>query len=119
MEFNSFEDWVEKLVYISKENQHFVVVEGKNDVKKLSSYGVENIYPIKGKKFYDIVEELEFANLCILLVDLDKQGEKIFSKLKFLLQREGIPVDTSFREYLKNFDYEEIEKLPNLKGDLR
>ncbi len=118
MEFNSFKDWIDKLVNISKEESTYIVVEGKNDVKKLSLYGVENIYPIKGKKFYDIVEELEFANLCVLLMDLDKQGEKIFSKLKFLLQREGIPVDVSFREYLKNFPYEEIENLPDIKENL-
>jgi len=115
MEFYSFKDWIEKLVSISKEESIYIIVEGKNDVKKLKLYGVENIYPIKGKKFYDILEDLEFAKLCILLVDLDKQGEKIFSKLRFLLQREGIPVDSSFREYLKNFHYEEIESLPYIK----
>lgn len=118
MEFNSFKDWVEKLINVSKEENTYVVVEGKNDIRRLKLYGVESIYPIKGKKFYDVVEDLEFANLCILLTDLDKQGEKIFLNLKSLLQREGIPVDVSFREYLKNFPYEEIEKLPDIKETL-
>jgi 5S rRNA maturation endonuclease (ribonuclease M5) len=116
MKFNSLKDWVNKLVEYSLINGVFVIVEGKNDVITLSKLGVKHIYPIKGKRFYDIVEDLEYSKLCILLLDLDKQGEKIFQKLKALLQKEGIPVEISFREYLKKFDIKEIE---NLKPDLK
>jgi len=118
MSFSSLKNWVERLIIVSKGDNVVVLVEGKNDVKKLSSYGVENLYPIRGRKFYDIVEDLEFCNHCIILVDLDKQGEKIFKKIKFMLEREGIPVDTSFRDYLKTQPYEEIENLPNIE-DIR
>lgn len=112
MIFNSLKEWKNKLVEYSRYPEVYVIVEGKNDIKTLSSLGVKNLYSLKGKRFYDVVEDLEYCKLCILLLDLDKQGEKIFNKLKFILEREGIPVEISFREYLKNFNIKEIENLP-------
>ncbi|NPA54009.1 MAG: topoisomerase [Aquificae bacterium] len=114
MKFSSLEDWKNKLVEISLEENVSILVEGKKDVKVLKNFGVENIFPLKGKRFYDVLEELEDKILVILLFDLDKQGEKIFQKFFFILQREGIPVDISFREYLKQFDIEEIEHIDRL-----
>ena len=111
MEFSSLEDWKNKLVETSLNENVSVLVEGKRDVRVLENLGVENLFPLKGKRFYDVLEELEDKILVILLFDLDKQGEKIFQKFLFIFQREGIPVDVSFREYLKQFDIEEIEHL--------
>ncbi len=111
MKFNSLEDWFLRLKSYSEFEGVFVLVEGKNDVKILKRYGINNLYPIQGKRFHDIIEELEFANLCIILTDLDKQGEKIANKLEKLFKKEGIPVNLDFRKFLKNYPFKEIEKI--------
>lgn len=112
MEFISLKDWLERLKEFSEKEKTVVLVEGKKDKQKLEKFGISHIYSIKGKKFYDILEELENEDLVIILTDLDKQGEKISSKISSMFQREGIPVDLEFREYLKNFDIKHIEDIP-------
>ncbi|WP_457640511.1 toprim domain-containing protein [Persephonella sp.] len=112
MEFQSYEDWKDKLISYGNQEGIVILVEGKNDEIKLKKIGISNTLSLKGKKFYDILEEVENCKEVVLLFDLDKQGEKIFNKFFQLLQREGIPVNTAFREYLKNFDLKEIEKIP-------
>ncbi|WP_051654787.1 toprim domain-containing protein [Persephonella sp. IF05-L8] len=112
MEFASLKDWLERLKAFSEKEKTVVLVEGKKDKQKLEKFGISHIYSIKGKKFYDILEELENEDLVIILTDLDKQGEKISSKISSMFQREGIPVDLEFREYLKNFDIKHIEDIP-------
>ena len=114
MEFSSFLDWKKKLIEYGNRENVVILVEGKRDESVLRNWGIVNILSLKGKRFYDIVEQVEFTDLCILLFDLDKQGEKIFQKLKSMLMREGIPVNETFREYLKNFDIKEIEELSTL-----
>ncbi len=116
MEFRSFSHWKEKLKEYGNTENIFILVEGKKDESVLKDWHIKNVVSLKGKRFYDVVEELELADLCIILVDIDKQGEKIFKKIKFLFEREGIPVDVSFREYLKNFPIKEIEELPFLEA---
>jgi len=112
MEFASLKDWLERLKAFSEKEKTVVLVEGKKDKQKLEKFGISHIYSIKGKKFYDILEELENEDLVIILTDLDKQGEKISSKISSMFQREGIPVDLEFREYLKNFNIKHIEDIP-------
>ncbi len=112
MEFTSLKDWLERLKEFSEKEKTVVLVEGKNDKQKLEKFGITHIYSIKGKKFYDILEDLENEDLVIILTDLDKQGEKISSKISSMFQREGIPVDLGFRESLKNFDIKHIEDIP-------
>ncbi len=112
MKFESFSDWKKKLIEYGNREDTVVIVEGKRDEDVLKRWGVKNVFPIKGRRFYDILEEVEYCELCILLIDVDKQGEKIFTRLRDMLKREGIPVDTAFREYMKGFDIKEVEELP-------
>lgn len=111
--FLSFEDWKNKLKEESENNKTCILVEGKRDFSKLSSYGISNVISLKGKKYYDVVEELvNNFDKCILLFDIDKHGEKMSQKFLKMLTAEGISVDTSFRDYLKALNIEEIENLP-------
>ena len=73
MEFASLKDWLERLKEFSEKEKTVVLVEGKKDKQKLEKFGISHIYSIKGKKFYDILEELENEDLVIILTDLDKQ----------------------------------------------
>ncbi|MEZ0323442.1 MAG: toprim domain-containing protein [Hydrogenothermaceae bacterium] len=109
----NLEDWKKLLRDRSSEDRVCVLVEGKRDFKKLSSFDIKNIYTLKGKRFYDVVEEIvENFDTCIILFDLDKHGEKMTLKFSQLLSSEGVEVDTSFREFLRNFNIEEIENIP-------
>jgi len=116
MSFESFKDWKEKLKEYGNTENVVVIVEGKRDEQVLKRWGIQNVFAIKGRRFYDILEEVEYCNLCILLIDTDKQGDKIFYRLKQMLEREGIPIDTDFREYMKNFGVKEVEELPFIEN---
>ncbi len=111
--FLSFEDWKNKLREESKNDKTCILVEGKKDFYKLSSYGIDNIISLQGKKYYDVVENiLNHFDKCILLFDNDKHGENMFQKFLKMLTAEGVNVDSSYRDYIKNLNIEEIENLP-------
>ncbi|WP_457621522.1 toprim domain-containing protein [Persephonella sp.] len=112
MEFRSFDDWKERLKEKGSKENVVVLVEGKKDEARLKKIGVKNIIPLKGKKFYDVLEKVENCREVILLFDLDKHGEKIFCKFFQILQREGIPVNREFRDFLKKYSIREIEDIP-------
>jgi 5S rRNA maturation endonuclease (ribonuclease M5) len=112
-ELQSFENWKEKLREESIKSDVCVLVEGINDLRKLSNYGIQNIIVLKGQRFYDVAEEiLENYNKVVILFDLDKHGNKMVQQFKKIFENEGIEVDLSFREFLKGLNVEEIENLP-------
>jgi 5S rRNA maturation endonuclease (ribonuclease M5) len=92
-----------------------VIVEGKRDFWILNRLGIKNIYTISGKRYTDLLEEIpENTEEVILLTDLDPQGEKIFKKLKALLEKFNLKADNSFKEELKKFGIVEVEQLREL-----
>ncbi len=112
----NLDEWLERLKAISEREGTVIVVEGKRDAQKLQKLGIKNIYQIKGKRFYDILEDLENSSYVVILTDLDKQGEKMFSRLKYILEREGIPTDGRFRQMLKKSGIKHIEDIPIRRG---
>jgi len=89
-----------------------VLVEGKKDKYALDAFKINNIYTISAPLF-KIVEDIA-ANFdsCILLLDLDKAGNKLFKKLKEDLQKNGVKINTKFRTFLfKKTGLKEIEGL--------
>ncbi len=108
----NLDEWLERLKAISEREGTVIIVEGKRDAQKLHKLGIKNVYQIKGKRFYDILEEIENFSYIVILTDLDKQGEKMFSKLKYILEREGIPTDGRFRQMLKKLGIKHIEDIP-------
>lgn len=115
MSFSSLKDWLDSLKSKSVDGV-CVLVEGKRDFSRLTALGVQNIYTLKGKRYYDVIEEiLENCNLCIILFDLDKHGERMTEKFSALLKKEGIDVDLSYREYLRTFDVIEIENISRIE----
>lgn len=108
-----FNEFIARLREASK--KYPVLVEGKRDLFTLRRFGVRNIYTLSGKNYIDFVESLpDETERVILLVDVDKQGEKIFRNLSEVLKRYNIAVDGSFREYLKRLGIEEVEHLGEL-----
>ncbi|MGC8941124.1 MAG: toprim domain-containing protein [Sulfurihydrogenibium sp.] len=111
--FSSFEDWKKKLKEESENRKTCVLVEGKRDFQKLSRYGINNVIVLQGKKYYDVVEYiLNNFDICIILFDIDKHGEKMAQKFSHMLSSEGVNVNNIYREYLKILNIEEIENLP-------
>ncbi len=110
MEFKNFSDWLGKLRSLSEELA--VIVEGKNDLRALSRYGVKNVITLSGKRFSDIPDLLEgrFRG-AVLLLDLDPKGERMNRKLGELLTSQGFLVNEDFREYLRQAGIIHIEEL--------
>lgn len=97
---------------INLEKEKTVIVEGIKDKRVLEDIGFNKIITLNGRPLYKIVEELNCKEI-ILLVDLDKEGKKLYSKLKSLCSRNGIKVDDRFRNYL--FKETKIRQIEGLK----
>jgi len=89
------------LEHIERLKGCMVVVEGKNDRKALESLGVSGIIELSKKPIYAIIEDVvESGKRCAILTDLDKKGKELYGKINSGLQRFGVRVDNSFREFL-------------------
>jgi len=110
MDFRNFSDWIDRLRELSK--KYPILVEGKNDVRALRRYGIDNVIPLSGKRFSDIPDILEFSSEgAILLYDLDPHGERINRKVKDLIRSQGFKAIEDFREYLREAGIIHIEEL--------
>jgi len=110
---HNLEDWLIKL----KTSNKLILVEGKKDKKALEEFDIYNIITID-KPIYQLVEEISLnGKECILLVDLDKEGKKLYSKIKHDLQKHGVNVDSKFREFL--FKHTKLANIEGLKTYVR
>ena len=108
---HSFDEWINKL----KNSNQPIIVEGKKDKLALERFEISNIITLSKYPIYKIVEDISSNNKkCILLVDLDKEGKKLYNKLRNGLQRNGVKVNNKFR----NFLFRET-KLSNIEGLVR
>ena len=108
MLMNNIDDWI----YSIRKSKKLIVVEGNKDKKALNSFGIHNVITIK-KPLFEVVENISnITDECILLLDLDKEGRKIYSYLKRNLERVGVKIDSKYREFLfKNTELTNIEGL--------
>ena len=79
-----------------------IIVEGKKDVRSLSSLGVPHskLLPLNGAPLYTILDAVLPRSNVALLTDLDGEGKKLHAKLKPELVKKGVFVDEKFREFL-------------------
>lgn len=82
---------------IKRENL-LIVVEGKKDKEALQKLGLSKII-ILNKPLFQLVEEIKEKEI-ILLTDLDKTGRKLYHLLKKDLNKNGIKVNNSLRNFL-------------------
>lgn len=86
-----------------------VIVEGKKDKKALEEFGIKNILTFDAH--HALAEKINEKEV-VLLVDLDKEGKKIYGKLKDILSRKGIKINDKLRHYLfRNTKLRQIEGL--------
>ncbi len=92
------EEWITKL----QETDKIILVEGKKDKAALASLGITNVITLNRRPLFEVVEDIAAKYKdCILLVDLDKEGKKLYGKLNSGLSRHGVRVDKKFREFLQ------------------
>lgn len=100
--------WLEKL----KASDKIIIVEGIKDVNALVRLGIprDRIRRLN-KAAFAVAEELAKEHKeAIILTDLDKEGKKLYASLKTNLTRNGVKVDSFFREFLfRNSDLSHIE----------
>jgi len=98
----------------TKQESSLIIVEGYKDKKALLNLGFENKKIIVMKKpIFSITEEIlkrkeelikkglrkeEFE--IIILTDLDKEGKKLYSRLKSELQSFGLVINDTLRNFL-------------------
>lgn len=104
-----------QLELLKRESKHYaVLVEGKKDKLALEYFKVKNIITIT-KPLYSIVEEISMKyEKCILLLDLDKAGNRLYKTLKYDLQKNGVKVDSRFRSFL--FQHTGLKEIEGLRS---
>ena len=100
------DDFIKRL----KVSEKLIIVEGLKDKRALESFGIKNIMTLK-KPLYKVIEEAsEKSKDIIILTDLDSKGRELFGRLNSGLQRHGVRVDKTFREFLfRNTKLRQIE----------
>ncbi len=107
-------EWIEKL----KRFDGCILVEGKKDIDALHTLGVRKVMSLNGRPLYAIVEEIAAKTAhCAILTDLDREGKKLFGRLNSELQKHGVQVDTSFRDYL--FIYTKLRHIQGMVSYLK
>ena len=112
-------DVIIKLLNDIIEHNVIVIVEGNKDKRALEELGVKKINVLK-KPLFETVEDVKDEDEVVLLVDLDRQGKKIYSMLKRDLIAFGVKINDTLREYLfKNTKLRQIEGLNTYLGKLK
>jgi 5S rRNA maturation endonuclease (ribonuclease M5) len=84
-----------------KEEKKLIVVEGKKDVAALNRLGITRVKTLSKRPLVLIAEEIaNETDECVLLVDLDAEGRKIYMNLRHHLNQLGVKIDTRFRNFL-------------------
>lgn len=91
-------EYEELIKQIKRIKNKRIIVEGKKDKKALEALGLKKI-TLMNKPAWQIIEELHEKEV-VLLVDLDREGRKIYSRLLQECVKHGIRVDNKLREYL-------------------
>jgi 5S rRNA maturation endonuclease (ribonuclease M5) len=97
-------DLIEKAI----NSNELVIVEGKKDKRALVKLGFKRV-KIISKPLFEVVEDVSNEKKVILLVDLDKEGRKIYSRLKKDLIRNGVKIDDELRKALFRTKLRQIE----------
>ncbi len=108
MDRELYEDIMKEIKKIA-ESGTLVIVEGKNDIWACNELGISNVVEIK-QPLFSLIESIEDREV-VLLVDLDKEGKKLYSRLKSELVPRGVKVNDRLREMLFRTPVRQIEGL--------
>ena len=104
-----FDEWIKNLKKESKTS--IVLVEGIKDKKALEQLNISNIMVLK-KPLYSVIEEIvSLEKPCIILLDLDKAGKILYSKIVPKLKHFGVRIIDDYRNFLFTTKLRQIEGL--------
>lgn len=114
MNYLEYESILEELEELSEISLHApIIVEGKNDVAALEDLGIEGrIYPINvGRPLVEVCDDIAATHKdVVLMVDLDKAGDKLAKKLKNYLIHRGVRINERHRLSLtRKLDTHQVE----------
>ena len=94
-----------------------IIVEGKKDKAALEKLGIpgSRIIALDQRPIFVVAEAVasDYREVAIL-TDLDSEGKKLYGSLNTLLQRLGVRIDNSFRNFLfKSTKLRQIEGISN------
>lgn len=115
-------DLLKKMIEDLNKEEAILIVEGKNDIKALKSFGFRgNI--MEYRQSLELLNKEENIRKIILLMDFDKEGKRICEKLYNLLSIKGYKVDLHYwrkMNELKKYGLYEIEDIYSyLKNEYR
>lgn len=91
-----------------------VIVEGIKDKEALEFFEIKNkIFTLSKKPIFAVVEDVikDFGEV-VILTDFDKEGKKLYGRLRSNFERFDCVVDNYFREFLqKNLRISHVEGL--------
>jgi len=94
---NELIEEIEKL----KNSGCIIIVERKKDKFALEIFGIENILTLSRKPLFSIIEDVVKKNKeVVILTDLDRKGKQLYGRLNSGLQKFGVKVNNTFREFL-------------------
>ncbi|MBW2979168.1 hypothetical protein DRZ77_01215 [Candidatus Woesearchaeota archaeon] len=88
-----------------------VLVEKPAIKRMLEARDVKNIFVLK-EPIFELAEEIasKFKE-CIVLLDVDNRGEKLYKEVKVELERAGLHIDQRFRNFLYHIEAKTVDGL--------
>ncbi len=110
-EYDEFCEELEKL----RDSGKVILVEGIKDKRALAELDVDKVITLGRRAIYKVVEFIsDRYKDCVVLMDLDKEGKKLFGKINSGLSERGVRVDKRFRNFLfKKTKLRQIEGIAN------
>lgn len=97
MKSGELHDWLVKL----RESGKAIIVEGPKDRAALEHFAVPVTAVLSEQPLFAVAERIAASHRdAVILTDLDAEGRKLYAKLVPILQRLGVRIDGSFREFL-------------------
>ena len=94
---NSLDEWINEL----QQTDQLILVEGEKDKAALNALSITNVLTVSKTPIHKIIEEVVKRNKrVVILTDLDREGKKYYATLRHQLQKQGVKIDTTFREFL-------------------
>lgn len=108
-ELDKFRQWIEHLRLKSKETP--IVVESEREKRVLETLKISNIYTLT-KPLNKLVEVIsKNYKECILLLDTDKRGRDLYTKVKSEFEDQGVKIDQRFEQFIFHTHLKRIESI--------
>lgn len=94
------------------------ICEGKRDAAALRTLGFTRVMMLDAP-LYKVVERFEKGSTVQILTDLDREGRKLFAKLRSDFIQRGVRVDNELREALFRTQLRQIEGITSCVASTR